>query len=216
MARPRQITDERMLTAAGVAISRLGPGFTLADVAGEARVAAGTLVQRFGSKHGLLVAMTKAAIAALPGEMRAAVADAGDPVTAPVVALVATYAPLDDPATAANNLAQLAFDLADAELRALMAEFYAVMEAELAPLLDRAIGRGALPGAPPVPVAARILTALADGTAVHWSARPAGGLRDRMRTDLEAVLTGWRSGSADDQGDKDQDNDKNDEQGEDR
>jgi AcrR family transcriptional regulator len=123
--------------------------------------------------------------------MRAAVTEAADPVAAPVLALVRAYAPLDDPATAANNLAQLAFDLADAELRALMAGFYAVMEAELAPLLDRAITRGRLPGAPPVPVAARILTALADGTAVHWSARPVDGLCDRMRADLDAVLAGW-------------------------
>lgn len=181
-----------MVTAAGVVISRLGPGFTLADVAKEAGIAAGTLVQRFGSKHGLLVAMTKAAIESLHDEMSAAVAEADDPVAAPVVALVTAYAPLDDPATAANNLAQLAFDLADAELRKLMAEFYAAMEAALVPHLDRAIAQGLLPGAPPVPVAARILTAIADGTAIHWSARPVGGLRDRMRTDLDAVLIGWR------------------------
>src|SRR3954463_12933808 len=62
MARPREITDERLLDAAAGRISRLGPGFTLADVAAEARVAVGTVAQRFGSKHGLLVAMTKGAV----------------------------------------------------------------------------------------------------------------------------------------------------------
>ena len=60
MARPRKISDERMVQAAGAVIERLGPSFTLADVAKEAGIAAGTLVQRFGSKHGLLVAMTRA------------------------------------------------------------------------------------------------------------------------------------------------------------
>jgi AcrR family transcriptional regulator len=191
MARPREITDERMLTAAGVVISRLGPAFTLADVAGQARVSVGTLMQRFGSKHGLLVAMTKTAIASLRRDMRAAVADADDPVAAQINALVTPYAALDDPGTAANNLAQLAVDLADEELRELMAEFYAAMEAELGPLLSRAVAAGDLPGAPPVPVAARILTAIADGTAIHWSARPSGGLCDRIRADLDAVLAGW-------------------------
>jgi AcrR family transcriptional regulator len=186
MARPRGITDERLLDAAAVAITRLGPGFTLADVAREAGVSVGTVAQRFGSKHGLLVAMTKAAIAAIPAGMRAD----GD---SPVQALVAAYAPLDDPGTAANNLAQLAFDLADEELRGLMAEFYAAMEAEVAALVQRAVDDGWLGGAPPSAIAARILTAVADGTAIHWSARPQGGLGERLRADLEAVVAGWRT-----------------------
>jgi AcrR family transcriptional regulator len=196
MARPRGITDERLIAAAEVAISRLGPAFTLADVAGEARVAVGTVAQRFGSKHGLLVAMTSGAVESLRRQMRAAVTDDDDPVAA----LVTPFAALDDPATAANNLAQLAFDLADQELRRLMAEFYAAMEAELRPLLSRAVEAGGLPGAPPVPVAARILTAIADGTAIHWSTRPVGGLCDRMRADIEAVLAGWRRRPGNEQG----------------
>ncbi|HZE31275.1 MAG TPA: TetR family transcriptional regulator C-terminal domain-containing protein [Actinoallomurus sp.] len=190
MARPRHITDERLLTAAGRVVSRLGPGFTLADVASEAQVAVGTVAQRFGSKHGLLVAMTRTAIDGMRGQMRGSVPDAGG-ADAVVRVLVAAYAPLDDSATAANNLAQLAADLADDELRGLMAEFYAVMEAEVAALIRGAAG--GLPGAPPAPVAARILTAVADGTAIHWSARPEGGLCDRMRADLTAVMAGWRA-----------------------
>jgi AcrR family transcriptional regulator len=195
MARPRHITDERLLDAAAAVISRLGPGFTLADVAREARVAVGTVGQRFGSKHGLLVAMTTAAIEAMRGGMRASVAGV-DPVDAPVLALVTAYAPLDDPATAANNLAQLAVDLADDELRGLMAEFYAVMEDEVASLVADAGRGGWLAGAPPARVAARILTAVADGTAIHWSARPEGGLRERLSADLDAVLSGWRTKAA--------------------
>ena len=162
----------------------------MADVAGEAQVAVGTLAQRFGSKHGLLAAMSRAAIDGIRGQMRGSVPDAEGP-DAVVHVLVAAYAPLDDSATAANNLAQLAADLADDELRGLMAEFYAVMEAEVAVLIRLAAGE--LPGAPPAPVAARILTAVADGTAIHWSARPEGGLCDRMRADLAAVVAGWRA-----------------------
>jgi AcrR family transcriptional regulator len=187
MARPREITDERLLDAAAVSISRLGPGFTLADVAAEAHVAVGTVAKRFGSKHGLLGAMTKAAIDGMRDGIRESV-EGIDPVEAPVHALVHAYAPLDDSATAANNLAQLAQDLADEQLRGLMAEFYAVMEAEVTALVERA----GLSGAPPASIAARILTAIADGTAIHWSARPHGGLCERLRDDLTAVLAGWR------------------------
>ncbi|MGH3380481.1 MAG: TetR/AcrR family transcriptional regulator [Actinoallomurus sp.] len=199
MARPRHITDERLIGAAGVAISRLGPGFTLADVAAEARVSVGTVAQRFGSKHGLLVAMTRGAIDGMRGQLRgpgdgpSGNGDGDDPVSTTIRAIVDAYAPLDDPATAANNLAQLAGDLADPELRLLMAEFYSVLEDELAALVTRAIEAGALPGAPPAAQAARILAALADGTAVHWSARPEGALGDRLRADLSAVLGGWRT-----------------------
>ncbi|MFB9836815.1 TetR/AcrR family transcriptional regulator [Actinoallomurus acaciae] len=185
MARPREITDERLLDAAALVISRLGPVFKLADVAAEARVAVGTVAQRFGSKHGLLVAMTKAAIE----QMRTGLGGEGSPVDA----LVSAYAPLDDPHTAAHHLAQLAFDLADEELRGLMAEFYAVMEAQVAVLVRRAKDEGRLGEAPPSEVAARILTAAADGTAVHWSARPRGGLKERMKADLDAIVTGWRT-----------------------
>jgi AcrR family transcriptional regulator len=192
MARPRHITDERLLDAAATAISRLGPGFTLADVAAEAEVAVGTVARRFGSKHGLLATMTRTAVDSMRGRMRVSSCD--DPVDAIVQALVTAYAPLDDPATAANNLAQLAVDLADEELRGLMAEFYSVMETEIAALVERAAGE--LPGAPPPERAARTLTALADGTAVHWSARPSGGLTERLRTDLSAVLDGWRTRKA--------------------
>jgi AcrR family transcriptional regulator len=181
-----------MLTAAGAVIAGLGPAFRLADVAREAGIAVGTLVQRFGSRHGLLVAMMKAAIESMRLDLRAAVAGVDEPIAALEQAVVEWYAPLDDPKTAANSLAQLAFDLADDELRELMAEFYAVMEGELRALLSRAVTAGDLPGAPPVAVAARILTAIADGTAIHWSVRPEGGLCERMRADLEAVLAGWR------------------------
>ncbi|MCO6010864.1 TetR family transcriptional regulator [Actinoallomurus purpureus] len=194
MARPRKFTDEHLLDAAGVAIGRLGPGFTLADVAREAGVAVGTLAQRFGSKHGLLAAMTRTAVTSTREGVRTASATADDPVAAVIDVLVETFAALDDPARAANNLAQLAVDLADEELRGLLAELHAALEEGLVPLLDRAVGEGRLPGAPPAPVAARVLAAIADGTALHWSARPVGGLRDRMRTDLGAVLTGWCHG----------------------
>jgi AcrR family transcriptional regulator len=188
-----------MLAAAGHAIARLGPAFTLADVAAEAGIAAGTLIHHYGSKHGLLTAMIEADTASLRREMGSASGAVEDPVAAMIHALTAWYAPLDDPTTAANSLAQLAFDLADGTLRALMAKFYAVMEEELQLLLSRAFASGDLPGAPPIPIAARILTAIADGTAMHWSACPDDGLCARLSVDLVAVLNGWRHAPHSDQ-----------------
>jgi AcrR family transcriptional regulator len=216
MARPRSITDERLLDAAGAVIGRRGPGFTLAEVAKEAGVAVGTVAQRFGSKHGLLVAMVTTAIASLgpglreaagaslgprlqetagacPGSgVREAAAGAEDPALTAVRALVSWYAPLGDPVSAPNHLAQLGSDLADERLRGLMGEFYTAMEAEVAALLDKAD----LPSGPPAAQAARILTAVADGTALHWSASPTGDFGTRLEADLLAVLDAWRPGIA--------------------
>ncbi|MEV8633851.1 TetR/AcrR family transcriptional regulator [Streptosporangium sp. NPDC051023] len=191
MARPRKITDERLLEAAGTAIARFGPAFVLADVAAEAGVTPGTLVHRFGSKHGLLVAMIDAAIESTRSGTAAEAGDVEDPVTVIRQEIVERYAPLDDPRAAANNLAQLAFDLSDEVLRARMADLHAAIEARIEPLLAHAAHTGDLPGAPPAPVAARILAALADGTAIRWSANPRGGLCARLRDDLDAVLAGW-------------------------
>ena len=61
MGRPRTKPDAAVLEAAGRVFGTVGPGFTLADVAKEAGLAPATLVQRFGSKRGLLLAVSKLA-----------------------------------------------------------------------------------------------------------------------------------------------------------
>ncbi|TCO64751.1 TetR/AcrR family transcriptional regulator [Actinocrispum wychmicini] len=178
MARPRTITDDRLLAALAQVINDKGPGFTIADVAARAGVSVGTVAQRFGSKHGLLKALSQAAITRAVDVVRAA-APGG-----PRAALVAFFGDLDDPAAASRNIGQFAVDLADPELRTLLAELFATLVAELTPLLHD------LPGAPPH--AARLLVSLANGTAVDWSIRPRGSLVDRLTTDIDTVLDGWR------------------------
>ncbi|MEV0397980.1 TetR/AcrR family transcriptional regulator [Polymorphospora rubra] len=191
MARPRKITDDRLLAAAAAVIGRHGPGFTLADIAAEAQISAGTLIHRFGSKHGLLTAMLAASIDAARQPATTS-PDDGDPVAAIRRALVDRYTAIDNPGTAPNHLAQLATELADEHLRAGLADLHTAVETAVTALVRAAADTGALPGAPAAAVAARILTATADGTAIHWSTRPDGHLRDRLTTDLDAILAGWR------------------------
>ena len=60
--RPRTVADDKIIEAAAKVIGRVGPGnLTLADVGKEAGLSAATLVQRFGSKRGLLLAMATSA-----------------------------------------------------------------------------------------------------------------------------------------------------------
>ena len=57
MARTKTISDEAVLAAAATVMFAKGPSdFTLADVAKAAGIAPATLMQRFGDKHGLVVA----------------------------------------------------------------------------------------------------------------------------------------------------------------
>ena len=58
--RPQKVTDEEIFAAVQRAMTRRGPHeLTLADIAGEAGVTPGRLVQRFGSKRALLIALSE-------------------------------------------------------------------------------------------------------------------------------------------------------------
>ncbi|OLR91002.1 TetR/AcrR family transcriptional regulator [Actinokineospora bangkokensis] len=186
MARPRTITDERLLTAATAVIARGGPGFTLAQVADEAGVAVGTVAGRFGSKLGLLRALTEHTTAEVVAAMRAARSGV-DPVAGVRAALVGSHADLGDAASAANHLRQLGVDLSTPELSELLAAHFAAVEEELRAAVEAA----ALPGAPPPRVAARVLLSLVNGVSLDWSLRPVGTLVDRLSEDVDAVLAGW-------------------------
>ncbi|GAA1267816.1 TetR/AcrR family transcriptional regulator [Saccharothrix xinjiangensis] len=187
MPRPRTITDERLLAATAQVIGRRGPGFTLAEVAAEAGVSVGTVAQRFGSKNGLLQALTRQTSAEQVARMRAA-ADVPDPVEGLRAALLTWLAGMTDPDEAHNHLAQLGVDLIDPELRALLADLYEATGRTVLELTRRAD----LPRAPSPERAARVLTALLYGVSMDWSVRPRGALADRLVEDLDAVLDSWK------------------------
>ncbi|MEV0676886.1 TetR/AcrR family transcriptional regulator [Actinosynnema sp. NPDC050436] len=191
MARPKTITDERLLGATAVVIGRRGPGFTIADVAAEAGVSVGTVAQRFGSKSGLLQALTRQTTADVERRMLAAAATGADPAAGLRAALLTWFEDVTDPVEAGNHLAQLGCDLVDPDLRALLARLHEVTERTVLALVREAD----LPGGPPPERAARVLTGLLFGVAVDWSVRPRGALADRLAEDVDAVLAAWRKGS---------------------
>jgi len=188
MARPRKVSDEELIAACGRAIGRFGPGFTLAQVAGEAGVAVGTVAGRFGSKQNMLLVMMTMGAEGVAPLMRASAAGlpALDAITA---AVLTTTDAVSDPATTSNHLGQLGVDLADPALRAGFARLRAAVRAVLTELFTAAD----LPGAPPPEQAARIVAAMAHGALMDWALDPAGEVADVLRADLDAVLTAWRN-----------------------
>lgn len=177
-----------MLTAAAEVIGRKGPGFTIADVAARADVSVGTVAGRFGSKSGLLQALTRQTSAENVRRMRAAAAAVEDPVDGLRAALLTWFEGMTDPTEAQHHLAQLGVDLIDPELRALLADLYAKTEETVLDITRRVDLRHG----PPPELAARVLTGLLHGVAMDWSIRPRGALADRLAEDVDAVLDAWK------------------------
>ncbi|PRY45799.1 TetR/AcrR family transcriptional regulator [Umezawaea tangerina] len=188
MARPKTITDERLLDATMLVIGRRGPEFTLAEVAAEAGVSVGTIAQRFGSKSGLLQEVSRVTTRIAVTRMRDAAGATDDPVDGLRAALLTLFGELADPEVAANSLAQLGVDLVDPSLRALLVEHFAAVEDELCVLVRAA----ALPSAPAPELAARVLAGLINGISMDWSIRPRGAFADRVAEDVDSVLGMWR------------------------
>src|SRR5258708_36861072 len=82
--RPRQTSDEAILMATMRVMQRRSPvDLTLADVAKEAGVVPATLIQRFGTKRGLLLAVCRTAPGGVPKQFAAPRAKYGSPLKTP-------------------------------------------------------------------------------------------------------------------------------------
>jgi AcrR family transcriptional regulator len=181
--RPRTITDEQLLAAIGSSVRAIGPiKLTLADVAREAGVSTGALVQRYGSKRGMLLAFLKAGTVG-PGR-RAAFEAVADPVEGIQAALAYGMAADQSPEEFANNLAFLHLDLSDPEFREVLAGYQENQLAELRSCLAAADFDS--------PGLAEALNALRHGTQIAWAICRDGALLDALRSNVETVLAPYR------------------------
>ena len=116
--RPRKVTDDEVFVAAQRAMMRRGPlELTLADIAAEAGVTAGLLVQRFGGKRELLLALS-ARFSGGSGGIFAGLRRAHRSPLAALRAYAVCMAGLAaTPEALSRNLAYLQIDLTDAAFR---------------------------------------------------------------------------------------------------
>src|SRR5712692_9317187 len=114
MSRQRTTPDTEVLAATLRVISRAGPTrLTLADVAAEAGLAPATLLQRFGSKRGLLLAVAQQSMAGVDECFARVRSTHRSPLAAVVASLEEMTHMCDTPEALANNLAFLEIDLTD-------------------------------------------------------------------------------------------------------
>ena len=188
MSRPRRITDDEILMATARVMSRVPPGeLTLALVGKEAGLAPATLLQRFGSKMGLLRALAQAGAEGMPDALVAVRARHASPVAA-IEAYLAGFAMLAPTADVlANNLAYLQLDLSEPTLRAPTQAMFVAHEQALRDLLDDAITRGELVGVDTSSFA-RTLLAVVQGTLILWGVHRTGSVSAAIRTEVRGLL----------------------------
>jgi AcrR family transcriptional regulator len=195
--RHRQTTDAAILGAAARAIGRLGPvRLTLAHVAREAGVSPATLVQRFGSRRGLLLALAAAGPEGNRQQFEAIRRSHPSPTDA-LFALGDCWAQfMGTPEEISNGLAFLQIDLTDPEFRRHAVANAELVEGETRRLIAEALKAGELVGCEPAPLA-RVLGAALHGSLVSWAIHRKGTLGDWLRRDLEAVLKPYRTERSD-------------------
>src|SRR5262245_8316850 len=160
--RPRKASDAEVFAAAHRVMSRLGPSqLTLAEIAAEAGLTPGALVQRFGSKRGLLLALAEQSA----DSPRATFAELRAAHGAPLAALRA-YADCfagmaDSPGALAHHLAYLQVDLTDPEFYRHTRAMARATDEALRALLDAAVAAGELaPGVDTVALARTVQVTL--------------------------------------------------------
>ena len=190
--RPRKASDEEIFAAAYRVMNRLGPAqWTLADVGAEAGLTAGVLVQRFGSKRGLMVTVTERLASATPA-MFAALRRAHPSPLAVVRAYADGMAAMgESPGGMAHHLAYLQMDLADPDLHRHVREQARQTRAELRALLDEAAAAGELPAGVDTTMLARVVEAVVGGSLLAWAFHQEGAPRRWVRADLHAVLAAF-------------------------
>ncbi|WP_420129918.1 TetR/AcrR family transcriptional regulator [Longimicrobium sp.] len=189
--RPRSTSDETILAAAARVIWRVGPELTLADVGEEAGVSAAGLVQRFGSKRGLLLALAEQTAAEAPGHFAAARELYASALDTLLHALAAIAREIDTPDALANYLAFQHIHLGIPEFHACALLQARTTLAEIRTLLEEAMESGELAECDPDDLSRTVQTAYT-GALSTWAVYRSGTLDDWLRGEVEAVLEPYR------------------------
>ena len=190
--RPRSTSDETILAAASRVICRLGPAqFTLADVGEEVGMSPAALVQRFGSKRGLLLALAQERASGVRGRFAAARERHASPLDALLHALTRADAAGDTPDALANDLALAHMHLHEPEFHAHALSHATASLAGIRALLKEAVQAGELAECDPEDLSRTVQTAYT-GALSTWAVYRSGALDEWLRGEVEAVLEPYR------------------------
>jgi AcrR family transcriptional regulator len=190
--RPRTIPDADILMAAIQVMARLGPvRLTLADVAREIGLSPATLVQRFGSKRGLLLAVAASGTEGIEACFDMVRAAHRSPLEALVAAATEMARMATSPEELANHLAFLQIDLSDPDFHRHTLDMSTRTNAGYRAFLDEAVRAGELVPCDTARLA-RAVSAIAGGSLIGWAIFREGTAEAFVRADLDTLLEPYR------------------------
>jgi AcrR family transcriptional regulator len=194
--RRRKVEDADVFAALVRVMQRRGPAeLTLREIAAEAGVTAGALVQRFGSKRAMMLAHARYAAATGDVGVTAPVPRTASPLEA-LRSVTAMYAQLaGSPRAAVRNLAYLLNDLADPALRRHLLRMSRVARAWYEQRLRDAVAAGELRADTDVQALARLTEVTLRGSFLAWTLYREGSAADWLREDLDATLRPYLANS---------------------
>ena len=182
------VTNEQIFVSASRTLARVGPlRVTLNDVASDLGISAATLVKRFGSKHGLLVAVNEYEASKVEEFFTEIVATHESPLGALYAFIAALSSDVSSPAEMANHVAFLHLDLSDDALHYHAVRFARSMRTGIASLLERAVERGELIECD-VDGLARAVQTTYNGALIMWAINGEGGLAEWVRREVAFLL----------------------------
>lgn len=193
MSRQRKVEDADVFAALVRLMHRRGPSeLTLRAIATEAGLTAGALVQRFGSKRGLMLAHAR--YAAATGDI--GVIESKTALMSPLDELLATteiYAQLaSSPRAALRNLAYLQNDLTDPVLHRHLLRSSRSARSHYERLIAEAIVQKQL-RVVSAPLLARLVEVTLRGSFLNWALYREGPAASWLRYDLENTLRPYLS-----------------------
>jgi AcrR family transcriptional regulator len=187
--RRRKAEDADVFAALVRVMHRRGPAeLTLREIAAEAGVTAGALVQRFGSKRAMLLAHARCAAATVDTGVTVPVPRTASPLEA-LRSVTEMYAQLaDSPRAAVRNLAYLLNDLTDPALRRHLLRLSRAARVWYVELVTDAVAARELRAATDVRALARLIEVTLRGSFLNWTLYREGSAADWLREDLDAML----------------------------
>lgn len=185
----QKVSDDAIFAAAQRAMTRKGPHeLTLAHIAAEAGVSPGRLVQRFGSKRALLLALAERF-----GESAGSVFDGLRAAHPSALAALRGFATCMaelavTPDMLARSLAYLQIDLTDPEFRPHLLRKARATRRELEALVRSAIAEGGLSHEADPRALARSIEAVVSGSLMTWACYREGSADRWMCRDFDALL----------------------------
>jgi AcrR family transcriptional regulator len=186
--RPRVMSDDAIYTAGLAVLAEVGSErLTLARLASVLGVTPAAVRQRFGSKRGLLVEMSRRRVEQTEHRFAAARAAFSSPLEALQAAFVAELDQIAEPRQLANAISAYTDNIGDAEMRAAFATELATMERHIGELLAEATERDEIAG-PVTPELVSTVLAAVEGTMLIWAIAPRGDIKARIHEAVQVAL----------------------------